>query len=247
MRRRSVLATVLAGSLPVTGCVGLRQRTGPELPDDCPRSQDLGVRWPEDLDESAAGTFVEQYEEAYYRQEIIDTLYDPQSRLFGYQGWISRIKGVTNVEGGGWRVHFSGVVNIQRGDLVFEASATDSPGDNELIPIDRVEDERLGEVLHEAAASGQESVRIGPSLSDEYLDRFAELSSGFEIAKVGDSDTLYFDVEGTAVELVVWSSPPNRDHFWEAWYFVDKHVVWRSGEADTDPRDGELLECRPSD
>lgn len=246
MRRRSLLATVLAGSLPFTGCTGLEQRAGADLPDDCPRSQDLGVEWPRDLDESAAGTFVEQYEEAYYRQEIIDTLYDPQSRLFGYEGWISRIKDITEVEGGGWRVHFSGVVNIQRGDLVFEASATDSPGDNQLIPIDRIEDERLTEVLQGAAESGQESVRIGPSLSDEYLDRFEELSSGFEIADVGDRDTLYFDVGGTAVELVVWSSPPNRDHFWEAWYFVDEHVVWRSDEAETDPRDGELLECRPS-
>lgn len=215
-----------------------------ELPDDCPTSQDAGVEWPRDLDESTVETFIERYEEAYYRQQVIDTLFEPESRLFGYSGWISRIKDVTRIEAGGWRVHFAGIVNIQRGDLVFEATTTDPPGDEQVIPSGNVDDDLLTEVLVAAAETGQEARRIGSSQSDTYLERFEQFSSEFEISEVGDSDTLYFSVNETTVELVVSASPPNRDHFWDAWYYVDDHVVWRSGDADTNPRDGTLLECR---
>ena len=215
-----------------------------DLPEECPISQDVGVEWPSDLDDSTVATFVERYEEAYYRQQVIDTLFDPESRLFGYSGWISRIEAVTAVEDGGWRVHFSGIVNVQRGDLVFEATATAPPDGANVIPSEDVDDELLTEVLETAAETGEEARRISPSQADRYLDRFEQFSGEFEIAHVGDRDSLHFRVGGATVELVVSSAPPNRDHFWESWYYVDEHVVWRSGNPDIDPRDGELLECR---
>lgn len=248
MQRRTLLTLIGAGSFSIAGCIAMPASDGrTDLPDDCPISQDVGVEWPRDLDESTVATFVERYEEAYYQQQVIDTLFEPESRLFGYSGWISRIKAVTGVEDGGWRVHFSGVVNVQRGDLVFEATHTDPPDDAQVIPSGDVGDELLTEVLVAAAETGQASRRIGPSESETYLERFEQFSSEFDISEVGDSETLYFQVDGTTVELVVYASPPNRDHFWDAWYYVDEHVVWRSGEADTNPRDGKLLECRAAD
>lgn len=248
MRRRTLLTVVGAGSLSIAGCIALPGSDGREtLPDDCPTSRDVGIEWPRDLGESTVATFVERYEETYYRQHVIDTIYEPESRLFGYSGWISRIKNVSEVDGGGWRVHFSGIVNVQRGDLVLEATVTEPPDEEQVIPFRDVADELLFEVLNTAAETGQEARRIGPTQSEGYLQRFEEFSSEFEISEVGDSDTLYFSVDGTIVELVVHASPPNRDHFWDAWYYVDEHVAWRSGDADTDPREGDLLECRDDD
>lgn len=107
-----------------------------------------------------------------------------------------------------------------------------------------VVDELLTEVLVAVADTRRDARRIGPTQSETYLDRFEQFSPEFELAEVGDSGTLYFSVEGTTVELVVKSSPPNRDHFWGSWYYVDGHVLWRSGDADTNPRDHTLLECR---
>lgn len=115
MQRRALLASFAVGTISVGGCLsspGSNDRE--QLPDDCPTSQDVGVEWPRDLDESRVESFIERYEETYYRQHVIDTLFEPESRLFGYSGWISRIKDVTRLEEGGWRVHFSGIVNIQR-------------------------------------------------------------------------------------------------------------------------------------
>lgn len=248
MQRRTLLSVVGAGSVSIAGCMA-RQTwgAGPDLPDDCPTTQDVGVEWPRDLDESSVATFVERYEEAYYRQEVIDTLFEPESRLFGYSGWIGRIKDVAGVEGGGWRVHFSGIVNVQRGDLVLDATVADPPDDEPVIPSEDVDDELLIEVLEPAAETGEAARRISPSQSEAYLERFEGLADGFEITEVGDSETLSFSVDGTTVELVVSASPPNRDHFWDAWYYVDEHVVWRSGEQDVDPRNGELLECRTAE
>ena len=248
MRRRTLLAVVGTGTVSAAGCVAVPETfRGERLPDGCPVSQDTGVEWPRDLDESRVSGFVERYEEAYYRQQVIETLFEPDSRLFGFSGWISRVEDVTEAQDGGWGVHFSGVVNVQRGDLVFEATATDPPDDVEVIPVGNVDDEPLREQLLAAAETGQEARRIGPSGSEAYLEGFERLSGEFEISEVGDSDTLYFAVDGKTVELAVHASPPNRDHFWDAWYYVDEHVVWRSSDAYTDPRNGVLLECRGAD
>lgn len=245
MYRRTLLTVVGAGSLSLAGCSTWPGPDGSaDLPDDCPVSQDVAVEWPRELDGSTVATFVERYEEAYYRQHVIDTIFDPESRLFGYSGWISRIQDVTAAADGGWRVHFSGIVNVQRGDLILAATVSDPPADARVVSATDVEDERLREVLERAAETGQAEVWIEPAESDAYLERFESLSNEFHIEEVGDEETLYFEVNGTAVELVVAASPPNRDHFWDAWYYVDDRVVWRSGERDTDPRDGALLECR---
>lgn len=244
MKRRTLLTAVGVGSLSIAGCIASELTGREDLPDDCPISQNVGVEWPSNLDESTVAMFIERYEEAYYRLQVIDTKFEPESRLFEYSGWISRIENVTAVEGGGWRVHFSGIVNVQRGDLLLEATVSDPPDDVRVVSADDVDDERLRDVLEGAAETGQAGDWIEPAESNAYLELFESLSNEFDVHEVGDEGTLYFDVNGTTVELVVSASPPNRDHFWDAWYYVDDDVVWRSGEHDVDPRDGELLECR---
>lgn len=258
MRRRSLLTTMGAGSLSLAGCAAVTEMTGTDdladdsstsetenLPENCPTSQNLGVEWPEQLDESTVVSFVEEYELEYYQQEVIDTLIEPQSRLFAYEGWIGRVETVTETVGG-WQAQFEGIVNVLRGDLVLEATTSDPPRDAELIPIGEIDQEQLTEVLNEAADTGQAEQMIGPSQTDEYLDLFGRLSDEFELTHVGDSETLHFSIDGTIVELVVTWFAPNRDHFWNAWYYVDEQVIWRSARKDINPKDGELLECRTS-
>lgn len=246
MRRRTLVSAIGAGSLSLAGCAAVTELTGENLPKDCPVSQGLGVEWPRELNESTVAAFVEEYELEYYQQEVFDDVFEPQSRLDTYEGWIGDVNDISETSGGGWRVQFEGIVNIRRGDLALSATASDPPGGAELIPIHDIEGERLIDVLEEAAETGRAEQRIGPTRTDGYLDLFGTLSDEFELTYVDDSETLYFDLDGTTVELVVSWSPANRDHFWYVSYYVDEHVVWRSADADSNPRDGDLLECRTS-
>ena len=132
-------------------------------------------------------------------------------------------------------------------DLVLQATPSETPDVEQVIPLRDVNDELLIEILTTAGEPGREDRRTGPTQSERYLQRFEQLASEFQISAVGDGDTPSFSVDGTTVELVGHASPPNRDHFWDAWYHVDEQVVWRSGDADTAPRDGDLLECRDHD
>lgn len=128
MQRRTLLTSVGVGSWWIAGCTANRKSLqSRDLPEDCPVSQNVGVEWQRDLDGSTVASFVERYEAAYYRQHVIDTIFEPESCLFGYSGWIGRIKDVAAVEGGGCRVHFTGIVNAQRGDLVLAATTTARP------------------------------------------------------------------------------------------------------------------------
>lgn len=244
MHRRTLVAAIGASSASLAGCVAVRDAVGGEdLPEDCPTSQDLGVDWPRDLDESTVASFIESYELAYYQRDVIDDVFEPMSRLDTYEGWIASATDVRRLAGG-WRVEFEGIVNFRRGDLYFEAAQGEPPDEADLIPATRVEDEAVSDLLQEAARYGEADERFGPGKTDAYLDRFEELDEGFELTDVHDTATLWFDVNGTAVEFVVGAAPPNRDHFWYVSYYVDEHVIYRSSDQSGDPRDGELLECR---
>lgn len=71
MKRRRVLAASAGGLLALSGCVTAR-RTGtlvfdpipPDRPDDCPRSQKVGVEFPVSLEDDAVISFVREYETA---------------------------------------------------------------------------------------------------------------------------------------------------------------------------------------
>lgn len=241
MRRRRLLASALAGSLSLAGCLGGRDPFGPDLPEDCPTSQDLGVEWPRDLDESTAGSFVEAYEERYYREVVFD--YEPVSRYSSVGSAISRVKDVTG-SNGGWQIRFSGVLGVNKAFMHLQAARADPRDDANVIPRSKFDDERLRDLLDEAAETGEADREIETDEVDAFVDRFETLSDGFELSPAEPRDALYVDVNGTTVELTVSVHTFHADRFWDAWYYVDEHVVWRSGDNRVDPRDGELLECR---
>lgn len=242
MKRRTLLSAFAAGSTSIAGCTAATSFFGPGLPEACPTSQDLGVEWPKNLDESTVASFVEAYEERYYRRVVFD--YEPVSR-FSYVGSaISRVKDVTEVDRG-WRVHFSGTLGVNEAFMHLKATRSEPPEEAEVLSVSQLDDERLTELLDEAAETGEAERDIQAEDVDTYVDRFESLSVGFEISSAEPSDRLYVEVNGTTIELVVSVDTYHADRFWDAWYYVDEHVVWRSGEKNVDPRDGQLLECRP--
>lgn len=243
MKRRMLLSAFAVGSTSLAGCTAATSFFGPDLPEACPTSQDLGVEWPKNLDESTVASFVEAYEERHYRQVVFD--YEPVSR-FSYVGSaISRVKDVTEVDRGWW-VHFSGTLGVNEAFMHLKATRSEPPEEAEVLSVSQLDEERLTDLLDEAAETGEAELEIGAEEVDAYVDRFDNLSEGFDISSAEPRDRLYFDVNGTTIELVVSVDTYHADRFWDAWYYVDQHVAWRSGEEDVNPRDGELLECRTS-
>lgn len=264
MRRRSLLTLIGSGAIPLAGCgaappttssddhqeTAERSERNPaptdtkELPAGCPASLELGVAWPEQLNETTVASFVDRYEAAYYQQvHEIQT----ESRYSSDAGLSGHVKNVTQTESGGWRLRISGFAGINEAFMRLEATRADPPEATDVIPSSEIEDELITEVLTTAADTGRAEERVSTDRTDAYVDRFENLSDGFEITRSELRDTLYVNVDGTTVELVVSVQTFHADTEWRAWYYVDEHVVWRSGEPDTDPRDGELLECRPRD
>ena len=243
MRRRTLLAVLGSGTVSLAGCTTDEQTA---LPEGCPTSQGLDVRWPRDLDAATVEAFVEEYEHAYYRDVVVE--YDPESRLDSYElsGSITEQQSV----GDGWELEYSGGGGLYRPTLALEASRTDPPADADVIPVSDIDDERVTKLLEEAADSGEASHHVAPpgEQVDRYVERFASLSDGFDpLSGPGDSDTLYVDVDGTTVELTVAATSFHGDYSWNAWYYVDEQVVRRTTDENTDPRDGTLLECRTVD
>lgn len=215
-----------------------------DTPEDCPTSRGLGVEPPEDLDASAVESFVEAYEHVYYRDVVVE--YEPESRLDSYE----LDGGVTDPPrrvGDGWELEYSGSGGIYRPTLALGARRTDPPDGADVVPVDGIDEGPVAETLEEAAETGEAEHHVEPpgEKVDRYVDLFASLSEDFErLSGRGDSDTLYVDVDGTAVELTVAATDFHGDYWWTAWYYVDERVVRRTGEEGVDPRDGELLECR---
>lgn len=241
MRRRSVLTSALAGSISLAGCTSAPGLSGPDLPDECPTSQDLEVEWPAPLDGTTVAAFVESYEAQYYRQTDFD--FEPDSQ-FSYVGSaISRVEEVTEADDG-WRVHCSGILGVNQAFMHLKATRSEPPAGAGVLSRSQLDDERLIGLLVEAVETGEAERDLEADEVDTYVDRFERLSEGFEISRAEPRDTLYVDGNGTTVELVVSVDTYHADRFWDAWYYVNEHVVWRSWEQGIDPRDGELLECR---
>lgn len=249
MQRRSLLGAVATGALSLAGCTGQQEpmatdeptATERPLPDECPTTQALGVEWPRDLDEPAVTTFIERYELAYYRTAVFE--FEPASRFSSVGSAIERVKDLVKA-GPGWRARFSGTLGVNEAFVWFAASRSVPPDEVDVIPLREIDDDRLTGLLEEAAETGEAEDRPDAERTDAYVDRLEELDEDFEISSPEYHDTIYVDVDGTTVELAVSVDTYHADRMWEAWYYVDERVVWRSADPDTDPRDGELLECR---
>ncbi|MEF8807619.1 hypothetical protein [Natronomonas sp.] len=248
--RRTLLAGL--GAVVIGGCTesslpdglgGNDTETEPDLPEECPVTQDLDVEWPESFDAETAESFVEAYENVYYREVVVE--YEPETRLDSYDLGVHS-EGVQSA-GDGYEVKVSGNGGIYRPDLLFDAHREDDPADAERVAASEIGDEWLRNLLETAATEGEAAaqVRHGPDV-DRYIDL---LDSHFESydphESRGDSRTLYFSVDGTPVEVDVTASTLHGDYWWSATYYVDEHVVYRA-EEERPPKDGELLECRES-
>jgi len=252
MHRRTFLTIVGGGALSLAGCTsgpdpGEGTPTHTDLPAECPTSQDLGVEWPADLDAETVESFVEEYEHVYHRDAVVE--YEPESQLDSYElsGTVSE---GPRAAGDGWELAYSGSGGVYRPTLMIGAATAEPPEDADVVPVEEVDDEPLTETLEEAAETGEAEYHVEPPGEevDGYVDRLASLSEDFDgLSGRGDSDTLYVDVDGTTVELSVTASNSHGDYWWDAWYYVDEHVVRRTSDEGTDPREGELLECRERD
>lgn len=219
------------------------------LPEDCPTTQNIDVEWPEDITAESVASFVQAYENAYYREKVVD--YEPESRLDDYR-LEATVNGEPMETEAGFTVLLSGNGGIFRPTLHLGATTAAPPADADVVGFDAVEDETLRGVLTTAADTGsaQEHIDDTGETVERYIDIVASLSESFDPPEgPSESGTAYFDVDGTTVELTLQTDSFHGDYWWEAHYYVDENVVWRvesrSGDvSERDPKDGKLLECR---
>ena len=261
LSRRTLLAATAAGAVGTAGCLdgafgGTDDEGSPtddeasptptdrELPAGCPTTQDLDVDWPTELTDESVETFVEAYENAYYREAVVD--YEPATVVDEYGLAASVSDGPVAVDGG-YRVVLSGSGGVYEPGLHLRAERTDPPTDADAVAAAEADDSILRVVLETAAAEGEAEthVRRPRERVDELIERVTSLSTDASpLEGPGDSTTAYFDVNGTTVELTLQADNLHGDYWWEARYYVDEHVVRRLENEEGDPRDGELLECR---
>lgn len=219
-----------------------------DLPEECPTSQDLGVEWPEELDAATVASFVENYEQVYYRDVVVE--YDPDVEFSSYQ-LTGRLRGEPVAAGDGWIVEYSGGGAVYEPNMLMTGAPAELPEDADSVAIADIDDETIRSVAREAAQTGEAELYVR---SEEDVVRYNELLAGlsadFEpLESRGDSDSLYVTVDGSPVELSAAVTNFHGDYGWTAHYYVDEHVVRRMDgrtEEDIDPRNGELLECRQS-
>lgn len=229
-----------------------------ELPEGCPTSLDLDVRWPRELDAGTASEFVTAYEEAYYLQKIRSRT--SQSRFFSADTSASINKATTQMDNGyevtvnfggyseeptmflkGYEVDSEGIPKA--GDHNIKESRL--PKDSEYVSIEEVEDQRLQEILESAAESGtaKSDFIYDAAEIERYAELIANLSSAVSlIGDNGGNELGYFDVNGTGVLLEIDIGLVHADLGGVARYYVTEYVVRRA--ESTSPEDGELLECR---
>lgn len=262
MRRRTLLAGLLGGPLFLGGCLagptdaptetGTPSTDAPSdtptaTPADCPTSQDIDVAWPDTLDAESVTAFVEAYEQVYYREVVVD--YEPASTLESYELAGGVTDGPTDL-GDGWAATYSGGGGIYQPTLMLSAVTATPPEDADVVPAGNVDDAVLSDLLAEAADTGAAEHHVADpgETVDRYVDLLASLSEDFEaLSGRGDEDSLYVDVDGTTVELSAQATSFHGDYGWTVRYYVDERVVRRATDAEADPREGELLECRPAE
>ena len=257
MERRVARRTLLAGAATaaVAGCVGGDGDDGSsdgngdgDLPEACPTTRGLDVEWPDELTAGTVADFVEDYENRYYREVAIG--YEPGSRLDDYR-LSGSVRSGPEERDGGYVAEFAGGGALYRPGLHVAAEVADAPAGTEPLEYAEVDDDGLRRLLEDAVeADGEDgTATLGVETDaeiDAYLGLFESLFEGFEAFDgPNESATLYADVDGTTVELSVYSDGFHGDYWWNAWYYVDERVVRRTADEDADPTAGELLECRP--
>ena len=261
LSRRTLLAAAAAGTAGTAGCFdgafggtdGERSPTDDEvsltptdreLPEGCPTTQGLDVEWPTELTDGSVERFVETYENAYYREAVVE--YEPTTVADEYGLTASVSDGPVAVDGG-YRVVLSGSGGVYEPGLHLRAERADPPTGADVVAADEADDGTLREVIETAAAEGEAEthVRRPRERVDELIKRVASLSGDAgPLEGPGDSTTAYFEVDDTTVELAVQADNFHGDYWWEARYYVDDRVVRRLENKEGDPRDGELLECQ---
>ncbi|PSQ41769.1 hypothetical protein BRD07_04705 [Halobacteriales archaeon QS_9_68_42] len=243
LSRRTLLAAAAAGTAGTAGCLdgafgGTSGEESPtddeasptptdrELPAGCPTTQDLDIEWPTELTDGSIERFVEAYENAYYREAVVE--YEPATVVDEYGLAASVSDGPVAVDGG-YRVVLSGSGGVYEPGLHLRAERADPPADADV------------------AAEGEAETRVRRPRErvDELIEQVASLSADASpLEGPGDSTTAYFEVNDATVELAVQADNFHGDYWWKARYYVDEHVVRRLEDEEGDPRDGELLECR---
>ena len=261
LSRRTLLAATAAGAVGTAGCFdgafgGTDGEGSPtnddvsptptdrELPTGCPTTQNLNIDWPTELTDGSVERFVETYENAYYREAVVE--YEPTTVVDEYGLAASVSDGPVAVDGG-YRVVLSGSGGVYEPGLHLRGERADPPAGADVVPVGEADDSTLRGVLETAAAEGEAEthVRRPRERVDELIERVASLSADAgPLEGPGDSTTAYFDVDGTTVELTVQADNFHGDYWWKARYYVDDRVVWRLENEEGDPRDGKLLECR---
>ena len=256
MERRVTRRALLAGAATagVAGCtVGNQVGESGDgsgdvgaLPSACPTTQGLDVEWPAELTAETVTGFVEAYEERYYREVAVG--YEPGSRLDDYRLSGSVQAGVEERDDG-YVAEFAGGGALYKPGLHVSAEVAEPPEGTDPVEYARIDDEGLRRLLEDAVdADGDGTAALGiegDAEIDAYLDLLESLFERFEAFDgPNESATLYAEIEGTTVELSVYSDGFHGDYWWNAWYYVDEHVVRRTSDPDADPTEGELLECR---
>jgi len=259
MHRRTLLTALGGGVCSVTGCLTSPASSGaggatnepttegePESdrPADCPTSQGLDIEWPETLDADTVRSFVDAYEQAYYREVVVE--YEPESQLDSYE-LGGRLVGPPSAVGNGWAVEYAGGGAIYRPTLALGARTAAPPDGADVVPLSEIDRQPVVNMLREALQTGEAEYHIGsPGAGiDRHLDLFTSLSRDFDgLSGPGDSETLYVAAGETDLELTVVAMNRHGDYEWRVWYYVDTLVVRRTTDEDTAPRYGTLLECR---
>lgn len=247
MQRRTLIAGA-ACTLPLAGCItdlGEENNSNEtdEGPENCPTSQDIGVEWPDELDASSVESFVEDYEQVYYKELVVE--YTPETSLDSYEANGKVTTGPSEV-GDGWELKYRGGGAVYRPTLMMGATPEESPSDIDPVPLEEISKNALVDMLQKAADTGEAELAVETPREEikEYLELFESLDQDVQLSERGDTARLYVDVDGTTVKLSVSASNFHGDYDWEAWYYVDDQVVRRTSDEKTDPREGELLECR---
>ena len=211
LSRRTLFAATAVGAVGTAGCLdgafggtdGERSPTDDEvsptptdreLPDGCPTTQDLDVEWPAELTDGSVERFVEAYENAYYREAVVD--YEPITMVDEYGLAASVSDGPVTVDGG-YEVALSGGGGVYEPGLHLQAEPADPPAGADVVPVGEVSDDTLRGVLETAAAGGEAETRVRRPRErvDELIERVASLSADAgPLEGPGDSSTSKYAV-----------------------------------------------------
>lgn len=263
MRRRALLATV-GGSLALAGCAD-DAPTGPdadgtdatdddgpgsestdattpgsELPDDCPTTRGYDAGFPPDTDDrSVVEEFVAAYEAAHLNATAVNHDADEVGRV------APRVEESSAVEGGDsteWTATVETTWYEERTvEIELVAESSEAPAGVDPLPVADLPDDldTLPGVVREAAESGE-------TIERRLFDDPETVREALADAPERDG-TRYLDADGTTVGVTLREVVEHADNAVRAHYLLTSHLLRRAegyGD-DVDPREGDLLECRP--